>query len=548
MTLPVAMSQDSMTQVKKWSESGDTVSGMLQDRVRAEPDTPSDSRWDTSQSEPADTSTAPVDSLPSLPQDTLRSEPDDTLPSVPKDTLGPEPLDVLPEPIDIMRPNPLDTVNSPVRDRIPPHLRDAVFPGENRPPQPRESIFPRRAEERQEAPEDTLAPVSVDTLSVQPADTLQPLTPDQLPELPDTLAPVLPDTLAPELPDTLSPQPQDTLTPAPSDTLQTLPAPEETDLPAPEETDLPAPDDTTSAAEPPPADEGGMPPDQEAEPEAPEEPQPVITPLPDITLPGYRITETDSTNRWNMALNRVDRIYRDPGVITYRTGRLGVPSGIDIHTYELRHQTLQLNDMPLASPVTGQVNWNRVPIHKIRTIQVQESGYLYQTSVQLREHYTVQPMTFLNFDEGSGDYRNLEFSFAHNFTPRTHLELAFWDRRDGDLLPRNRMEGRQIVAKGRHHLDERHILKVGYINNGLDQEQSLGYEIPDLMRYHFNPYGARAVETSAESNTTTNDLYVHIQQRPEESEPVRRAAGINYQTEAWRLSYSQDTTAWRSEE
>src|SRR5690625_1238937 len=127
MTLPVAMSQDSMTQVKKWSEPGDTVSGMLQDRVRAEPDTQSDSRWDTSQSEPADTSTSPVDALPSLPsvsQDTLRSEPGDTLPSLPsvsQDTLRSEPGDTLPSiPQDTLRSDPGDTLPSVPQDTLGP--------------------------------------------------------------------------------------------------------------------------------------------------------------------------------------------------------------------------------------------------------------------------------------------------------------------------------------------------------------------------------------------------------------------------------------------
>src|SRR5690625_7313603 len=111
-----------------------------------------------------------------------------------------------------------------------------------------------------------------------------------------------------------------------------------------------------------------MPPDQEAEPEAPEEPQPVITPLPDITLPGYRITQTDSTNRWNMALNRVDRISRDPGAITYRAGRLGVPTGVDTHTYEKRHQLLQVNELPLASPAPTQLMRQGVAIPETRRV------------------------------------------------------------------------------------------------------------------------------------------------------------------------------------
>jgi len=82
--------------------------------------------------------------------------------------------------------------------------------------------------------------------------------------------------------------------------------------------------------------------------EAMEEQLRVVPTWPDITIPGYKIAETDSTLRWFMALDWTERLYRKPGVITYRTGRVGKPSGIDIYSYENRHQQLMVNEMNLT--------------------------------------------------------------------------------------------------------------------------------------------------------------------------------------------------------
>jgi hypothetical protein len=332
--------------------------------------------------------------------------------------------------------------------------------------------------------------------------------------------------------------------PAPRDTIpsvpDTIPAPPDT-IPALPDT-IPAIQDTVdndTIPQPP-----GFPGMEPLEPEEEEEELRIVPTWPADRMPGYRVAESDSTIRWFMALDWTDRLYRKPGVITYRTGRLGNPSGIDIYSYENRHQNLVINEMSATDPVTGQVNWNRLPIHKIESIQVDNRAYTHQANVNLREYYVVQPRTFLNFDEGKDNYRNLEFSFTHNFTPETNLELSFWDRRDGDLYPRNDLNGRQIIGKIRHNLSETILIRAGYIDNGIEQQQPFGYNIPSLPGYDFNPYIAMALENSANSEHKTSDAYIQIFQRSGNDEPPGRAAGINYQHDNWDLTYSQDTTAY----
>ncbi len=285
-------------------------------------------------------------------------------------------------------------------------------------------------------------------------------------------------------------------------------------------------------------------PDVQPETEEEEEELEIVDIWPDLTTPGFHKQESDSTLRWDLVLNWPDRYYRQPGVITYRTGRLGQPVGLNIYSYEDRHQRLNLDELDLTDPITGQTNWNRLPTHKIRHIEMNDHSYTHRSRVMLRELYVVEPRTFLNFDEGQDDHRNLEFAFTHNFSAQTNVELSFWDRRDGDLYPRNRMEGRQIVGRFRHHLNDRTKIKGGYINNSLDHQQPFGYNIPDLKFFNFNPFNVAAMESNASSVHGTNDFYLKMVNRPEEDKPASRATGLTYQSDKWDLSYSADTTAY----
>ncbi|MEX1010636.1 MAG: putative porin [Balneolaceae bacterium] len=263
-----------------------------------------------------------------------------------------------------------------------------------------------------------------------------------------------------------------------------------------------------------------------------------VTVWPSETRPGFNPVETDSTLRWFMALDWTSRLARQPGAITYRTGSLGRPSGADVLTWESRHQSLELYDMPLHSGVTGQVDWNRLPIYKIEEIGVREQGARIGWSARLRDHYLTVPRTYLNFDESHEEYRSLEFTYTRNFGDRTNAEISYWDRRDGNIYPRNSMEGRQIYAQVRHHLDETLLIRGGFINNAIDLEESFGYVMNDLRFYHFNPYNAAAVSGGSGSETVTSDYYLHLLQRRDSTGTPFRSAGATLQREQWSMNYS----------
>ncbi|MEX0994094.1 MAG: hypothetical protein WD599_01115, partial [Balneolaceae bacterium] len=299
--------------------------------------------------------------------------------------------------------------------------------------------------------------------------------------------------------------------------------------------------DTTSVSAP--SDTTGIP--QQSGQEEKDEEEVVVVPMwPNPDPPGFEVVETDSTLRWFMALDRTQRLAQIPGVIPYRTGSLGRPAGLDLYSSENRHQRVELYELSVNDPVTGLINWSRVPYYKISSVETADWGVFHRSSVQLREHYLVQPRTYLNFDESQENYRSLEFSFTHNIMARTNIEISYWDRKDGLKYPRSNMEGNQILARVRHHVTDKTMLKAGYISNSIDQEQPFGYNIPDLSTYLFNPFNATPLETSANSSQNMNDVYLQLHQRKDTVSSAHRMAGVFLQKDGWDMRYSQDTTRY----
>lgn len=254
--------------------------------------------------------------------------------------------------------------------------------------------------------------------------------------------------------------------------------------------------------------------------------------------PVFDMSETDSTLRWINMLNLTDRFAKRPGGITYRTGILSRPDGVDFHTFENRHFRAEMNGLQMNDPLTGGLNWYRVPVHKMITLQEADYGPIHRTRIRTRDHYLTKPRTYLNFDESSHDYRSLEFVATHNVRPGSNLELSFWDRRDGIGYERSEIEGRQIFLQGYHQLDYNWLLKGGYINNRAEQEQSFGYQVSDPQLFNFNIFTEIPEQSFAESKEKSKDVYLQLHHRRETDRPVSTRFGLHYQTDERTLQYA----------
>lgn len=268
------------------------------------------------------------------------------------------------------------------------------------------------------------------------------------------------------------------------------------------------------------------------------------------TPTALKTAESDSTLRWLDYVNMAERFYREKGAATYRLGTVGRMDGVELYAYESRHIDLQMEGMRINTPLTGLANWNRLVIHKIAEVAASDFGTSYSADVRLRDHYLVEPRTYLNFDESKFNNRSLEFSFAQNFRKDTNLEFSFWDRRDGGGYRRSNVQGIQAMVRVYHQLSDPWMLKAGFINNTMDREEPFGYAVTNPELFTFNRFIESPIESGADSKQASSDFYVQLHHRADTSETVRSKIGLHFQTHKWDLTYSADSldTSFRNAE
>lgn len=257
----------------------------------------------------------------------------------------------------------------------------------------------------------------------------------------------------------------------------------------------------------------------------------------------YEIAETDSTLRWVNMLNMADRFHQERGAITFRMGTVGRMDGIELHAFETRHLHLEMEGLQLNDPLTGAVNWNRLPFHKVAVMTERDYGATYRAQTRLRDHYLTQPRTYLNFDESKHNYRSLEFAYTQNFRNTTNLELSFWDRRDGGGYNRQDVVGNQVVGRLYHQLNENWLIKTAYITNSMDRQEPFGYSVSNPALFAFNRFTETAVQGNSNGNQSSKDIYVQAHYRSSTNSAVTSKMGIHYQTSQWDLTSTVDTVS-----
>ena len=210
----------------------------------------------------------------------------------------------------------------------------------------------------------------------------------------------------------------------------------------------------------------------------------------------------------------------------YRTGMIQRKSGWFSHTYSLEDLRLELNGASLSDPLTGQTALYRIPLHQTGEIRSLATGSRRELRIQTRDHYIIKPRTYLNYDESDFSYRHLEFAWQQPLAEATHLELSYWDRRDGTGYSRADSRGNQIAAQLRHKLSANRVLRVGLWQNQAEKEESFGYvtQAPDLFAY--NRFTAQPNASSARSEELFRDLVLQVQEGDSARGDVMRSVGF----------------------
>lgn len=259
------------------------------------------------------------------------------------------------------------------------------------------------------------------------------------------------------------------------------------------------------------------------------------------------IASSDSTLRWKLVPSWVDKMNREPGVITYRLGTLVRSNAAQINAHEARYQELYWEDIRQNDPVSGTVNWDFIPSRKVDKLYKEDTGLNYRSNYFLRQYYLNKPLSALNFTESKFDYRSLEFMVSQNFNQKTNAEISYWDRRGGGEYNNSSIVGRQIYARVYHQLDNQQLLKIHFLNNNYDIGQPFGYAIPDLRTFGFDRFAATPLESQAASNVSASTLSLSYYKRKKDTVRIEDSfhAGLFFNSRGRELDSSQDSTFYQ---
>lgn len=281
---------------------------------------------------------------------------------------------------------------------------------------------------------------------------------------------------------------------------------------------------------------------------------PVSIPVPEVKLPekivpwrqsdsGFEFITNDSLLRWQIWPNWGDFYAYRKDVISYRQGTTGRVDAYDISGYNPYEQEINLEGIKLSSSITGLINYNYVPHHKIGSVY-ERMGSSLNSDIELKKYYILQPISYLNYDEAKNNYRNLEFMVTQNFTERTNAEISFWDRRDGDNYPDNEVQGSQILARAYHYLNQKYQIRSIFLRNEFDMDEPFGYVVTDPATFAFDEFSSVAKESRASSNTLRRDFITGIYHRADTSESEDMGLEFTLSKDKLSLPFSTDTLSW----
>ncbi|MFV1884191.1 MAG: putative porin [Balneola sp.] len=269
-----------------------------------------------------------------------------------------------------------------------------------------------------------------------------------------------------------------------------------------------------------------------------------IVPWKQFKPSGQSFVADDSLLRWQIWPNWGDYYAYRKDVISFRQGTIGRLDAFQISGFSQDEQTLSLEGINLSNPITGLVNYNYVPHHKIGSFHEKLSAG-YHSDIELKKYYILEPISYLNYDEAKFNYRNLEFMVTQNFSERTNIELSFWDRRDGDNYPRNEVIGNQIVARGYHYLNQNIQLRTLYLRNQFDLQEPFGYVVDDPLTFSFDQFISTPKVSNASSKTSRRDWLTGIYSRPDSNSVENMGLEFTLTKNEFELpSSATDTLNW----
>ncbi|MFN2374304.1 MAG: putative porin [Cyclonatronaceae bacterium] len=264
------------------------------------------------------------------------------------------------------------------------------------------------------------------------------------------------------------------------------------------------------------------------------------------SLPGYNSVLTDSTLRWLQLLNLAEWYNRRPGVVTNRLGGLGRPDAAVLNGHSPAMQRVYFEGIPMADPVSGLVNINRIQMHHIDLMQEQTAFGTAETHYRLRRYYLVRPVTRINYEQGPDGLISTDGLVSLNVNHRTNLEMSLWNMADGGFYPRDSYKGIQANVGVHHQYSGRLAFRAGLYYNSHQLAEPGGYQMASMVTFPFDRFLSAPVLASARSSVRQTLLRTDFYYRAAEEKPVELEAGVWHQRFRRFFFSSTDTTFYRT--
>jgi hypothetical protein len=258
---------------------------------------------------------------------------------------------------------------------------------------------------------------------------------------------------------------------------------------------------------------------------------------------GHQIVTNDSLLRWEIWPNWGDYLSYRKDVIGFRQGTTGRIDAFEIEGYSPLEQKVYLNGIALNDPITGYVNYNHIPANRVGSMS-EFKGVGYDSNIQLKDYYLLEPLSYLNFDEASNNFRNLEFMVAQNFSERTNAEISFWDRRDGGNYLDNDIQGSQIILKGYHYLKQNLQLRALVLRNQFERGEPFGYNYDNQQTFTFSKYTTSPNIQNKTSDNLRRDISIGLYSRKDSLSIETWGIEIQHNKDEFKLPFTTDTLNW----
>lgn len=253
----------------------------------------------------------------------------------------------------------------------------------------------------------------------------------------------------------------------------------------------------------------------------------------------------DSLLRWQIWPNWGDFYSYRNDALSFRQGSIGRVDAFHIDGYTAYEQKVYLGGIQLNNPVTGLVNYNFVPHHKIQSVsEVYENDLV--SYINTKDYYITKPLSYLNYDESSNDYRNLEFMLSQNTSPGTNIEISYWDRRDGGFYPNNSIQGSQVFGKVYHYLGDHYQLQGMILRNQFDNSEPGGYQVGNPANFGFGEFTSLPKSSSGLSDILRTDIKLGIYERADSNKPERSGFVLYRTTDDFERRIFSDTLSWQT--